>query len=321
MTNKKLEIKKLHKRNVHNNRYEFITLIKSYPSLEEYVIKNKYDDLSIDFSNAKAVLCLNKALLSHFYNIKNYDLPKENLCPPIPGRADYLHYMADLLADINKGKIPLGKDIKVLDIGTGANCIYALLGSSIYKWSFKASDISITSLETASNIILSNENIKDSISLLEQKNKNFIFKDIIKENDYFSFTLCNPPFHKSKKDALEGSSKKVKNLSKNKNAKTKLNFSGLAHELWCDGGEISFINKMIKESFEYKNNCLYFSTLISKGENLKIFYKSLKEINAKEFNIIEMTQGQKITRILYWTFLDKKEQKLWAKNKFSQNIQ
>lgn len=312
----KKETKNLHNRNVHNKRYDFKTLIKNYPDLEEFLILNKYNDLSIDFSNPSSVLSLNKALLSYFYGIESYELPKNNLCPPIPGRADYLHYMADLLASLNKNIIPFGQDIRVVDIGTGANCIYSLLGASIYKWSFISSDISKDSIDIAQKIISSNENIKNSIDLILQKDKNNIFTNILNQNDYYDFTLCNPPFHKSKKDALEGSSKKVKNLSKNKNKKTILNFSGQSHELWCEGGEINFINKMIKESKTFSKNCLYFSTLVSKGENLKNLYKSLKDIKVEEFNIIEMTQGQKITRILYWTFLNKSEKMIWAKKRF-----
>ena len=119
--------KTLHPRNLHNNRYDFEALIKTNPNLQEFVKPNKYGDLSIDFANPQAVITLNKALLSHFYGIKNYTIPEGYLCPPIPGRADYIHHIADLLAISNNGVIPKGNTIKGLDVGIGANGIYAII--------------------------------------------------------------------------------------------------------------------------------------------------------------------------------------------------
>jgi 23S rRNA (adenine1618-N6)-methyltransferase len=149
--------KSLHPRNFHNNRYDFPQLLKSLPKLKNYVFKNKYDELSIDFSNAKAVLTLNKALLSHFYDIKEWSIPDGYLCPPIPGRADYLHYIADILAKSNNNKIPKGSNIKGLDIGIGANCIYPIIGNSVYGWSFVGSDIEKESIKSSQKIIESNK--------------------------------------------------------------------------------------------------------------------------------------------------------------------
>ena len=299
MTSKK-DTKTLHPRNLHNSRYNFEELIQSFPQLEQYVKPNKYDDLSIDFSDAQAVLTLNKALLYHFYNIKNWDIPKNYLCPPIPGRADYIHHIADLLAQDNN--IQKGSNIKGLDIGIGANCIYSILGYSIYGWQFVGSDCDDISLNSANHIINSNEQLKENITIRKQKNKNDIFNGIINEDDKFDFTLCNPPFHKSKKEAKEGTKRKILNLSKGKNKRVSLNFGGQHNELWCDGGELEFIKKMITQSVTFKNNCRWFTTLVSKKENLEEIYKALKNTNVKEFKTINMQQGQKISRIVAWRF-------------------
>lgn len=312
MTEKK-ETKTLHPRNPHNSRYDFEELIKSTQNLKQYVSKNKYGDLSIDFANPDAVMSLNKALLAHFYNIKHWEIPKGYLCPPIPGRADYIHYIADLLKESNNNQIPLGKQIRGLDIGVGANCIYPIVGNSVYGWDFLGSDIEIESIESANSIINSNENLKNNIKCKQQTNNQNIFENIIEKDDKFDFTLCNPPFHKSKKDAEAGSKRKVQNLSKNKNKKIVLNFAGKNNELWCKGGEIAFIKNMIKESKEKSNNCLWFTTLVSKKENLTFIYKYLEEVKVKDTKTIQMNQGQKITRIVAWTFFSKEEQKNWSK--------
>lgn len=310
-----INTKTLHPRNFHNNRYDFKELIKTKPELKEFVKPNKYGDISIDFSNPQAVIFLNKALLEHFYSIKNYIIPDGYLCPPIPGRADYIHHIADLLAISNNGIIPKGKAVIGLDVGIGANGIYAIIGSSVYDWDFVGSDIEIESIKSVENIVNSNESLKGKIECRLQTNPENIFTGIINKDDFFDFTLCNPPFHKSLKDAMEGNKRKVQNLTKEKTAKNALNFGGKNNELWCKGGEITFIKNMIKESLEFKNNSLWFTTLVSKKENLPFIYKALEEIKAVEIKTIDMSQGQKITRIVAWTFLNKEEQKSWFRNR------
>ena len=310
-----INTKTLHPRNFHNNRYDFKELIKTKPELKEFVKPNKYGDLSIDFANPQAVISLNKALLAHFYSIKNYIIPDGYLCPPIPGRADYIHHIADLLASCNNGIIPKGKAVKGLDVGIGANGIYAIIGSSVYDWDFVGSDIEIESIKSVENIVNSNESIKGKIECRVQTNPENIFTGIINKDDFFDFTLCNPPFHKSLKDAMDGNKRKVQNLTKEKTAKNALNFGGKNNELWCKGGEVTFIKNIIKESLEFKNNSLWFTTLVSRKENLPFIYKALEDIKAVEIKTIDMSQGQKITRIVAWTFLNKEEQKSWFRNR------
>ena len=311
---KERETKTLHPRNIHNSRYDFDELISSSQELKSFVKKNQYGDLSIDFSSNDAVLELNKALLKHFYQV-DWSIPKKYLCPPIPGRVDYIHYIADLLASSNSGVIPKGDTTKALDIGMGANCIYPIVGNRSYGWSFVCSDIDKISIENAENIVKSNSVLEKSITIRHQDSKKNIFENIIQENDRLDFTMCNPPFHKSKKDAKEGTKRKILNLSKGKNKKVSLNFGGQHNELWCEGGELQFISTMIQESNIYKKNCLWFTTLVSKKENLDLLYKELKMQNVQQIETIEMIQGQKQTRFIAWTFYTKEEQKQWFKKK------
>jgi 23S rRNA (adenine1618-N6)-methyltransferase len=286
-------IKTLHKNNIHNNLYDFVQLIKAEPKLDQYVKKNRYGNLSIDFHSNDAVLMLNKALLKSYYNI-NWNIPKKYLCPPIPGRVDYIHYLADLVTDTT--------NIKVLDIGCGANCIYPLVGNSIHNWEFVGSDIDDTAILNAKKIIKDN-NLEDKITIVKQLSKNEIFNNIINKDDKFTFTMCNPPFHKSKKEAKAGTKRKLQNLLKGKKRDNiSLNFGGQHNELWCEGGELQFITKMIKESVYYKTNVIWFTSLVSKKENLPKLYKELEIVSVKEIKTIEMTQGNKITRFIAWRF-------------------
>ena len=116
--------------------------------------------------------------MSH-YDIQNWDIPKNYLCPPVPGRADYIHYIADLLASSNNGIIPEGETVQGLDIGVGANCIYPIIGASTYGWSFVGTDIDLKAIENCSAIIEENPKLIDVISLQQQTESRFIFKNII----------------------------------------------------------------------------------------------------------------------------------------------
>lgn len=293
----------LHSRNKHKERYNFKQLIESCNELVPYVIVNKFGDESIDFFNPEAVKMLNKALLKHYYNIDNWDIPQNYLTPPIPGRADYLHHIADLLANGNNGIIPKGKNIRCLDIGVGANCIYPIIGHMEYGWSFVGSDIDEKSIDAANRILQANYSLKSVVELRLQKNTRNIFEGIIGKDEFFDLTICNPPFHSSKEDADDATLRKLKNLKQKRNIKLSQNFGGQSNELWCEGGERKFVEKMILESQKFAKSCLWFTTLVSKESNLNSIYKTLKKVKAAEVKTIPMTQGNKKSRIVAWTFL------------------
>ncbi|MDX2220656.1 MAG: RlmF-related methyltransferase [Burkholderiales bacterium] len=119
-----LEKLSLHPRNRHRGRYDFAQLIAALPALEAFLIPNPFDakELTIDFANPESVMALNAALLKAYYAVDSWRIPPGYLCPPIPGRADYVHFAADLLANDHNGRIPRGPEVRVLDIGVGANC-------------------------------------------------------------------------------------------------------------------------------------------------------------------------------------------------------
>ena len=286
----------LHQKNKHRERYNFPELIAVHADLAPFVRVNNYGDESIDFANPDAVMALNKALLIHFYGITNWSVPQGFLCPPIPGRAEYIHHVNEALSIKNTSSV------HCLDVGVGANCIYPIVGVVDYGWTFVGSDIELASLKNAQSIIDNNPVLNNKIELRKQKNRNNIFQGIIQPEDHFDLTVCNPPFHRSANEASAGSLRKVKNLGQKKRHEPVLNFGGQGNELWCDGGEIQFIQTMIHESALYKNNCRWFTTLVSKKENLNAIYKALKNASVKEVKTIEMQHGNKTSRVVAWRF-------------------
>jgi 23S rRNA (adenine1618-N6)-methyltransferase len=310
----------LHPRNRHRERYDFKTLIQSCPELAPFVKLNAYNDESVDFFDPEAVLTLNKALLMHYYGIEKWSIPDGYLCPAIPGRADYIHNMADLAGKFNNGKIPKGSTFRCLDIGVGANCVYPIIGISEYGWSFTGSDTDPVGLQAAATIIDSNPVLKGKAELRLQTNHSDIFKGIIKTGEQFDITICNPPFHASAAEARSGTVRKLSNLSRKIQNTPLLNFGGQSNELWCEGGEQKFVQQMIRQSKLFGASCLWFSTLISKEANLGSAYNELYKVEATDVKTIPMGQGNKISRILAWTFLTKEQQNDWVSKRWSNTV-
>lgn len=307
---------KLHPRNKHRERYDFKQLIASCAELKPFVKLNEYKDESIDFFNAEAVKTLNKALLKHFYSIEHWDIPKNYLCPPIPGRADYLHYAADLLGSMNNGKIPTGEKIKCLDIGVGANCVYPIIGTKEYGWNFIGTDIDAVAVESANKIIELNPSLKNKIEIRLQHNPKDILYGVLKKDERIDLSICNPPFHASLEEAQAGTIRKLSNLKGKKITKANLNFGGQNNELWCKGGELGFIRDMIRQSKQFSESVFWFSTSVSKQSNLNVIYQELEKAKVFDVKTIPMGQGNKTSRVVAWTFLSKEEQQTWVKEKW-----
>ncbi|MDO6513047.1 23S rRNA (adenine(1618)-N(6))-methyltransferase RlmF [Neptuniibacter sp. 2_MG-2023] len=304
----------LHARNLHRSRYDFDQLCKASPELLSHVYQTPNGQDSINFSDPQSVKLLNQALLKVFYQIAFWDLPQGYLCPPIPGRADYIHHIADLLAESNGGRVPVGTKVRGLDVGVGANCIYPIIGSQSYGWQFVGSDIDPISIAAVGEIVRSNKVMKNKLQCRLQPSSDRIFENIIQPKEFFHFSICNPPFHASLAEASAGNKRKVRNLNRaNGNAdkaKEKLNFGGQGAELWCKGGEIAFVRQMIKESKHFADNVLWFTTLISKKDNLPAVYQVLKQVNAKKVKTVEMAQGQKVSRFVAWSFYTASDREL-----------
>lgn len=307
MANNNTSKSKLHPKNKHQADYDFSELCKVYPPLKEYVFVNKYETKTIDFSNSRAVKKLNRALLFVYYKLTFWDFPDDNLCPPIPGRVDYIHHLADLLKESG-----IVENTTVLDIGTGASCIYPILGNAVYGWRFVGTDIDDKALKSAEQILKMN-NLTKSISLRHQSDSTQIFKGILNSTDKFSATICNPPFYRSEEEAMQANTRKLKGLGTSGNTVAR-NFSGKSKELWYKGGEKAFVHTYLYESSLHKKHSFWYTTLVSKKENVESMYASLKKLKATKIKTIPMYHGNKITRIVAWTFLSEDEQKTWNEN-------
>ncbi|MBT3135842.1 23S rRNA (adenine(1618)-N(6))-methyltransferase RlmF [Alteromonas sp. ALT199] len=324
----------MHPKNLHKNGYPMDALCHTYPALKPFLVRAKSGKTSIEFTNPQAVKVLNAALLRHYYRLQYWDIPDGYLCPPVPGRADYIHGIADLLkATSSSEKSGSGQDVRGLDVGVGANAIYPIIGVTSYDWSFVGSDVDEAAVKSAKVIASKNSVLANKFQVRKQTNSAHIFNGVIEENERFTFTMCNPPFHKSAQDALFGTRRKTSNLTRNKQKRgggkftdnrdqglgyrtskllgknasyqkqdANLNFAGQANELWCEGGELAFIQRMVQESVSVKNNVEWFTCLVSKSAHLRPIKTSINYYGATQCNVIDMGQGSKVSRFIAWTF-------------------
>ena len=280
----------MHDQNPFKKGYDVLKLAEYSPDLKQGVIQNKYGKSTIDFSEAKSVKALNTALLKHQYGI-DWDIPDKNLCPPVPGRLDYLLHVSELVRK---------EAIQILDIGTGASLIYPILATCHFNWKCTGSEISDSSLKNAAEIIRKNSKLQ-SIELRKQECKNSILKNIIQPSDFFDIIICNPPFYKNAIQANRQNIRKNKNL-KNKKIESR-NFSGIPDELWYPGGEKKFIETLVKEGVEFKNQIEWFTTLISNEDHLSSIKKEIQKTKPTSIKVIQMGQGNKTSRFVAWSYL------------------
>ncbi|MBL9200926.1 MAG: 23S rRNA (adenine(1618)-N(6))-methyltransferase RlmF [Opitutaceae bacterium] len=286
----------LHPRNPHGAGYDFPALIRVAPDLARFVHPSPVGRPTINFADPAAVLALNRALLRHHHGIEGWSIPPGYLCPPIPGRADYLHHLADLLGE------PHGPGTTILDVGTGANCIYPLLGAASFGWSFVGTDIDPIALEAAQRNVAANPRLAGRIALRLQRDPRKIFAGVTAPGERFAACVCNPPFHASAAEADAGTRRKLRNLGLSLKREPARNFGGHARELWCEGGEAAFIRRMITESAARPELCRWFTTLVSKDEHVPGLHGAIRAAGATALRTIDLAPGQKRARIVAWSF-------------------
>ncbi|CAL1171240.1 unnamed protein product [Cladocopium goreaui] len=316
----------MHPRNKHREYLDYRDLAKKQKGLRRFVYENQWGGASIDYSDPEALEELTRSLLAEFYQIQHWNLPAGYLCPPVPQRVDYLHIMADLLRDTLKpaegtegpedpegpeGKqetqIPQG--LCGLDIGTGASCIYSLLGAREYAWRFIASDIDAVALQHAAQLVAEN-GLEKQITLRRQEDPKRVLRGVMpkKVSQSVAFAVCNPPFHESLEQAQQAARSKWQRLGKELESK---NYQGRELELCCEGGEVGFVQRFAEESAKvcYRSKCVWFSSLLSRHSSWQPVVDKLRQLGAKHRSF-ELGTGRNVKWVIAWTFLPKSLRRL-----------
>ncbi len=305
---------KMHPENPFANGYPMAQLVTVKPELAQFLLTTPRGEQSISFADPLAVKCLNQALLAWQYQLTAWDIPDGFLCPAVPGRLDYILHLKDLLIESNGGKLPKMKYLQWLDIGCGANLIYPLLAVKAVGGHVIAAELDVQALAHAEQLV-ANHQLQSRIELRQQQQSTAIFHGIIQPRDVIDITLCNPPFHHSAAEAAAGSQRKRQNLGLAPDAAL-LNFAGRDHELWCEGGELAFLTQMARESVDFANQVFWFSSLVAKVAHVEPLCRELRQLGAQAVKVIEMGQGQKLSRFIAWSFLAAPQRQLWQQHRW-----
>ncbi|XP_023244769.1 U6 small nuclear RNA (adenine-(43)-N(6))-methyltransferase-like [Centruroides sculpturatus] len=238
----------MHPRNIYRNPPNFKELSIKYPEFRQFAIQDLAGKIRIDFKDPNALRMLTTILLKNDFQL-SVEIPPDHLIPTLPQRLNYILWIEDLLESFPKQK----DDIIGIDIGTGACCIYPLLGCKVKSWKFLATEINEESFDWAIKNINAN-NMQNQIKVIKV-NSNNILQDVISNEEIcFDFTMCNPPFFNDQNDmSVKISRTPRRSLPKSINTPSETEKS-------TEGGEIEFIKKMIDESFLLKEKIIQFIT-------------------------------------------------------------
>ncbi|XP_624889.3 U6 small nuclear RNA (adenine-(43)-N(6))-methyltransferase [Apis mellifera] len=279
----------MHPRNKYKKIPDFNELALLYPEFRDIANIDLTGKIKIDFKNEESLRVLTEVLLKHDFNLE-VKIPPNKLVPTLPLRINYILWIEDLMKYISFNEM---QEVIGIDIGTGAVCIYPLLFAKMYGNQMIGTEVDETSIQTAIQHIENNK--LHHIIKVFKVNEGTILKGIIKENNIYHFTICNPPFFE-----IEELSEKIIKRLPPRNAST-----GNKVELRVQGGERAFITQMIKESIEIKEKIKIYTTMCGKRNNLLFLLKFLKQKNIENVTWTEFCQGHTKRWGLAWSFLSK----------------
>ncbi|EFA81716.1 hypothetical protein PPL_05710 [Heterostelium album PN500] len=292
----------MHRDNIYkNNPPNFKLLAEKYPKFDKFILNKNEKIYNIDWKDPDAVRELTITLLDHDFGLK-VNLPFDYLCPMITSRLNYLLWIKDCYDRLAEQCFPLPKDssdgnvssrvsqsrssVRAIDVGTGASCIYPLLGTRLFGWRFLATDIDSRSIEFARSNVERNQ-LQREIQVI-QVEKELILNNVIDEYSRYEISICNPPFFEDLKQ-------------------TKLNHkttcTGADNELVTEGGELQFVKRMIKDSLILRSNIKLYSTLLGRKKNVESVLTMLRDNNINCYTTTELAQGNCSRWVVCWSFV------------------
>lgn len=227
----------------------------------------------------------------------------------VANRHNYILWLKRLLDTSSYDQ--LDRKVVGLDIGTGASCIYPLLGCAQRPWSFIATgklqytlqgflltnrypDIDAKSLEFATKNVQLND-LHSRIRLVERKPQDPLIPLDELSIDNFDFCMTNPPFYKSEEEMVESAAQKSRPPF--------TACTGSKTEMVTDGGEVGFVERILRESLALRERVQWYTAMFGFLSSLTSFIEKLREHNIDNFAVTEFVQGNKTRRwALGWSF-------------------
>ncbi|KAF9092485.1 hypothetical protein BGX29_010434 [Mortierella sp. GBA35] len=266
MSKRKLAETGMHPNNPYfNNPPDFVALANLYPSFAPFVTVKK----SKHGPETKGIINFQDSLA-------------------VPNRLNYICWIEDLLDSEST------KAIHGIDIGTGASCIYPLLGCSRNKnWKMVATDIDHRSISFADSNVQRNH-LDDAIKITKNNSTDifpeFLFNDPEKRYD---FCMCNPPFYKDEQDIQDG--------LETKEDRPSAVCKGTTNEMMTAGGETQFVKQMVDESILHGQRIRWYTSMLGKRSSVDKIIAYLKEKKILNYTLTTFRQGRTSRWAIAWS--------------------
>lgn len=288
-----MSVKKfMHPRNIYRKPPDFKDLALKYPEFRKFAHQDLSGKVTINFKDAEALRALSRCLLHHDFNL-TVDIPQDRLVPTIPLRLNYLLWLEDILIENSLQSA----DITGIDIGTGASCVYPLIGAAHFKWHMLATEIDEVSYQVACKNVEVN-NLQSMITVKKVSDDTLLASAVDKDRCY-EFCMCNPPFYSCE---TELDPKIISHSRKLSRAPPHNAPTGSTLELASPGGEIGFIKRMLHDSMKLKNLIRVYTVMMGFKSSVKVVEGLLREANVLSIGTTEFFQGHTTRWGIAWTY-------------------
>ncbi|EGW14216.1 RNA N6-adenosine-methyltransferase METTL16 [Cricetulus griseus] len=287
--------KSMHARNRYKDKPpDFAYLASKYPDFKQHIQINLSGRVSLNFKDPEAVRALTCTLLREDFGL-SIDIPLERLIPTVPLRLNYIHWVEDLIGHQASDKSTLRRGI---DIGTGASCIYPLLGATLNGWYFLATEVDDMCFNYAKKNVEQN-NLSDLIKVVKVPQKTLLMDALKEESEIiYDFCMCNPPFFANQLEA-QG----VNSRNSRRPPPSSVNTGGIT-EIMAEGGELEFVKRIIHDSLQLKKRLRWYSCMLGKKCSLAPLKEELRIQGVPKVTFTEFCQGRTMRWALAWSFYD-----------------
>ncbi|RMX75906.1 hypothetical protein D0869_11201 [Hortaea werneckii] len=190
-----------------------------------------------------------------------------------------------------------GREVKGLDIGVGASCIYGLLACKTRpKWLMAGIDIDSHSIKHARVNVESN-NLANRIRLVQTDTNDPLIPLQQIQCERLDFVMTNPPFYDSMQD--------MQSSYTNKHAPPSAICTGSENEMICPGGDVGFVTRILDESLRLRDRVQWYTAMLGKMSSLQRIVSKLKENGIGNFAVTCLQAGHRTKRwAVAWSFRD-----------------
>ncbi|XP_041653451.1 RNA N6-adenosine-methyltransferase mettl16 [Cheilinus undulatus] len=283
--------KSMHPRNRYKDKPpDFGYLASKYPDFQQHVHTSLAGRPIVNFKEPEAVRALTCTLLKEDFGL-TIQIPLERLIPTVPLRLNYIHWVEDLTDGQKQPR-------RGIDIGTGASCIYPLLGATMNGWYFLATEVDDICFDYATKNVEQN-NLSDLIKVVKVPQKTLLMDALKEETEIvYDFCMCNPPFFANQLEA-----KGVNSRNSRRPPPSSVNTGGVT-EIMAEGGELEFVKRIIHDSLQLKKRLRWYSCMLGKKCSLAPLKEELRKQGVPKVTHTEFCQGRTMRWALAWSFYD-----------------